>query len=258
MGQFIAQNTSEPMGTPRFPWGTQYNQRLLKHRLAQGIEFLHHDISGRNLEICVPRRGIDAAVDRAKLERHVSKVTKKTLQRGRDVAKMLVLDNVNTKKFRDAMRATTDEARQLYIRSLVTEDMLYYIFSTQFESVSFPFIFHRGVRRIAAEEAIRRDLYLFTTFVAGTLIYDTYRLCLQMDAKKPTLIHDDIPLAHDMVLINYKTMVLFSPLGDTPRNLEALPANPELLLNVQGWKPDPHSTDLQLNPNTDWSQLIDW
>ncbi|KFY86069.1 hypothetical protein V500_07891 [Pseudogymnoascus sp. VKM F-4518 (FW-2643)] len=257
MGQLIAQNTTEPMGTPHFSWGTQYNQWLLKHRLAQGIEFLYHDISGRNLEICVPRLGIDAAVDRVKLERHVSNVTKKTLQRGRDVAKMLVLDNVDTKQFRDAMRATTDGARQLYIRSLVTEDIVYYIFSTQFESVSFPFIFHRGIRRIAAEEAIRRDLYTFTTFVAGTLIYDTYRLCLQMDARKPTLIHDDIPLAHDIVRINYKTMVRFSPLGDTPKKLEDLPANPELLLNIQSWKPDPHSTAIQLDPNADWSHLLD-
>ena len=78
-----------------------------------------------------------------------------------------------------------------------------------------------------------------------------------MDARKPTLIHDDIPLAHDIVRINYKTMVRFSPLGDTPKKLEDLPANPELLLNVQGWKPDPHSTAIQLDPNADWSHLLD-
>ncbi|OBT78529.1 hypothetical protein VF21_01030 [Pseudogymnoascus sp. 05NY08] len=257
MGRFIAQNTTEPMGTPLFPWGKQHNQWLLKHRLAQSIEFLHHGISERNLEVCVPGRGTDAVLDRKKLERHVSNVTKETLQRGRDVAKMLVLDNVDTKRFRNAMRATTDEARQLYFRSLLTDDILYYLFSAQFRSISFPFIFHRGIRRIAAEEVIHRNLYTFTRLVAGTLIYDTYRLCLQMDAREPTLIRDDSPTAHGTVLLNYKAMVLFSPLRDALRNVETLPANPELLLNVQGWKLDPHSTAIQLDPNADWSQLLD-
>jgi hypothetical protein len=41
------------------------------------------------------------------------------------------------------MRAATDESRQLYFRSLLTDDILYYLFSAQFRSISFPFIFHR-------------------------------------------------------------------------------------------------------------------
>ncbi|OBT52620.1 hypothetical protein VE04_06869 [Pseudogymnoascus sp. 24MN13] len=155
------------------------------------------------------------------------------------------------------MRAATDESRQLYFRSLLTDDILYYLFLAQFRSISFPFIFHRGIRRIAAEEALRRDLHIFTTFVARTLIYDTYRLCLQMDAREPTLVRDDSLISHEAVLLNYKAMVLFSPLGHMSGTLETLPANPELLLKYQGWKPKAHPghTLPQYSPNTDFS---DW
>ncbi|OAF63189.1 hypothetical protein VC83_00562 [Pseudogymnoascus destructans] len=54
-----------------------------------------------------------------------------------------------------------------------------------------------------------------------------------MDSREPTLVRDDSPIAHEAVLLNYKAMVLFSPLGDISKTLETLPANPELLLKYQ-------------------------
>jgi hypothetical protein len=84
MEHFITQNTAEPMGVKECRWGAQDTQLILKHRLVQGVEFLHHQISERNLEMCVPGEGIDAAVAQGKIGRHVLKVTKETLQRGRD------------------------------------------------------------------------------------------------------------------------------------------------------------------------------
>jgi hypothetical protein len=58
-----------------------------------------------------------------------------------------------------------------------------------------------------------------------------------MEAREPTLVRDDSLISHEAVLLNYKAMVLFSPLGHMSGTLETLPANPELLLKYQGWKP---------------------
>ncbi|ELR09516.1 hypothetical protein VC83_00563 [Pseudogymnoascus destructans] len=102
--------------------------------------------------MCVPGEGIDAAVAKGKID--ILEVTKETLQRGRDVAKMLVLDNVDTRRFRNAMRAATDEAGQLYFRSLLTDDILYYLFSAQGASAS---------RSSSIEESVelqRRKLFI--------------------------------------------------------------------------------------------------
>lgn len=76
MGHFITQNTAEPMGVKECPWVAQDTQLILKHWLAQGVEFLHHQISERNLEMCILGEGMGAAVSQGKIERHVLKVTK--------------------------------------------------------------------------------------------------------------------------------------------------------------------------------------
>ena len=78
-----------------------------------------------------------------------------------------------------------------------------------------------------------------------------------MDAREPTLVRDDSLISHEAVLLNYKAMVVFSPLGHMSGTLETLPANPELLLKYQGWKPKAHPghTLPQYIPNMDFS---DW
>jgi hypothetical protein len=69
-----------------------------------------------------------------------------------------------------------------YFKTLVTNDISYYVFSDQWKAVSFDFIHHEGIRADAFEENIRQDMREIVFFGLAIMFYDFYRHCIQLEA----------------------------------------------------------------------------
>jgi hypothetical protein len=105
---------------------------------------------------------------------------------------------------------------------------MYHLYSDQWKGVSFDFVHREGVRPIPAEERLRNDLQRFTKLATGMMLYDFYRYCIQMESGSSTLTEPDVEAGWDHVIVNYKAVPGWGPLGRIIKTLDRLPAAPQL------------------------------
>ncbi|KFY39301.1 hypothetical protein V494_04032 [Pseudogymnoascus sp. VKM F-4513 (FW-928)] len=235
----------------------------LSRQLARGVELLFHDISGDNLLACVPKHvqengkfWVDTKVTYGALRGFVTNLTRDTLQKACDVTKILVIRHSNTLAFRKAMRDNSEDARIGFFGSVLTEDMILFLFSSQFKAVSFKFIMHKGVRPDQAEEAIRFRVRMHIKFVAASLIYSTYRNRIQMNHHDKDYKPDEEPGLNETILMDYKSAVSDGPLEYVPKILGTLPANPEFLSSKQDRKLKKEHVKPVHEAHTNWAGLL--
>lgn len=107
-------------------------------------------------------------------------MTRDTIQNAREITKAIVIEYGVTIAFKNAMRNDTEDVRIGFFGKKITDEMILFIFASQFKSMSFPFIFHRGTRPNPAEEAARQNLRLHLKYVAAALAYMTYHCRIQI------------------------------------------------------------------------------
>jgi hypothetical protein len=201
---------------------------------------LFHDIPDHLLKQCIPKdvkkytgRGYDTIFFENNLKNHVANISKKTLKKGFVLTKMLVFDTINTAEFQAAMRDANEKTHVYYFRSLVTNDHVYHLYSNQWKGVSFDFVHHEGVRPIPAEERLRDDLQRFIKLATGVMLYDFYRYCIQMKSGRSTPTKPDVKAGWDYVVVNYKAMPRWGPLGRIIKTLDRLPTAPNFTKKKQ-------------------------
>ncbi|RFU31081.1 hypothetical protein B7463_g5251, partial [Scytalidium lignicola] len=217
-------------------------------QLAKATELLFHDIPDDLLEQCIPKdvkkysvRSYDNIFFENALKNHVANISRKTLHRGLELAKLLVYQHINTANFRNVMRDTNEKSRIYYLRDLLTNDHVYYLYSDQWESVSFDFVHHEGLRPIPSEESLRSDLRKFTKLSSAMMLYDIYRHTIQLKAGRGTANEPNVKAGWDFVVVNYKAMPGWGPLGRIVKTLDHLPASPNFTKKKQDYlfQPEP-------------------
>jgi hypothetical protein len=161
---------------------------------------------------------------------------------------MLVFENINTEEFQAAMRDANEKTRVYYFRDLVTNDYVYYLYSDQWKAISFDFVHHEGVQPIPVEERLRDDPQGFTKLATGIMLYDFYRYYIQVEAGRLT--EPDVEAGWDYVVVNYRAMPGWGPLGRIIKTLDCLPATPNFTKKKQDHKA---RADVALPEADDWS-----
>lgn len=104
---------------------------------------------------------------------------------------MIIVEHGVTAAFRDAMKSDDEDTRIEFLASTITDDMVLYMFASQFKALSFQFLFHPGIRQNPQEETTRQNLRLHVKFVSASLVYSIYHNRIQMDSNNPDNNPDD-------------------------------------------------------------------
>lgn len=126
---------------------------------------------------------------------------------------------------------------QFIMGKLQPEHLLFlFLFKDGWDSISFPFIFYEGVRKNAAEEAIRLELKEYIVITAGVMMYDVLRFCVMIPPK--IAVQDyDIRVGRDKVAANYRLMPSWGPLSKIPKGIGRLPASARFDMKKRTMKP---------------------
>jgi hypothetical protein len=95
------------------------------------------------------------------------KLSSETITKAINITKLITLNSIDNAVFMAAMG--DDKTRILYFRDHLNLDMLYYLWSSHWKSISFNFIFHQGDRADVEEDRIRTHLYKTLTYSAGAM-----------------------------------------------------------------------------------------
>lgn len=239
MSTYIANNSTAPVTGQAARQteetnGPLFQLPIISLQLAKAAEFFFHneDCDAKHIQACIPKDinkfegyGYDTKYFENAISVHFRKLSSDIVAKALPLAKMIVLEGIDTPEFQAAMRGSEKDHLH-WFRDQVTNDHVYEIWSAQWKAVSFDFVHHEAIRPIKAEETLRKDLRKLTKYSAACLLFLWYqhgiKLCNSMNAP-------DVPdqkAARDTVLARYKIMSGWSRFEGIVFSLERLPAAP--------------------------------
>lgn len=148
-------------------------------QLIRANELLLHTedeeyLDGRNLKRCMPKQtsqyakfGYDTKHFLGSVSMSFKKLSSDTVTKAINIIKAIVLSAIDDAVFLKAME--NDTTRILWFRDNTNPDTLHHLWSSQWKSVSFNFVFHQGERVDAEEDRIRVHLFRTMAYSAAVV-----------------------------------------------------------------------------------------
>jgi hypothetical protein len=159
MGIYVDVNQPQPGEKPEPPKNKQHASTTLPAlcmKLAKATELFYHTMPDHEMRDCLPKYaktwGYVYRFFSRKIHEHVSAVSRATLDRGFQLACTIVAEAMQNDGFYELMNQSNEVQRAMVINGLVKPRHMWYLFRDQFKAVSFPFIFHNGIRTDPDEE----------------------------------------------------------------------------------------------------------
>ncbi|KFY92712.1 hypothetical protein V498_04791 [Pseudogymnoascus sp. VKM F-4517 (FW-2822)] len=200
-------------------------------RISRAVEWIHHGLPDELVRTCLPAEvkkysgyGYDVEAHEGSIQTNVRNVSNRTIDRAFVLGAWYFQKNISQKGLLTAFSSKKVKDYIEYIMGPIKPEHILFLFKDSWDAVSFPFLFHEGVRKKATEEAIRVELKRYITITAGVLVYDIFRFCLQIPSKIPAENYD-IRAGRDKVAANYRMMPTWGPLSEVNKGIGRLPAS---------------------------------
>lgn len=191
MGIFIDLNQPRPGEKPQPPKNKQHASTILPvlcMKLAKATELFYHTMPDHEMRDCLPKYaktwGYLYRFFSRKIHEHVSAVSRATLDRGFQLTCTIVARAMQNGGFYEMMNQSNEVQRALVINGIFKPRHMWYLFQDQFKAVSFPFIFHNGVRTDPDEERLRIDFRRLLRCTTMMMIYDFLRFCISAERER--------------------------------------------------------------------------
>ncbi|OBT88389.1 hypothetical protein VE02_02295 [Pseudogymnoascus sp. 03VT05] len=200
-------------------------------KLAKATELIYHTMPDHEIRDCLPKHaktsGYLYRLFGKKICDHVSAVSRTTLDRGFQLACTIVAEAMEKEEFYELMNQSDEAQRAVVINGLVKPMHVWYLFRDQFRAVSFPFIFHDGVRTDPVEESLRMDLRRLLRYTTAVMVYDYLRFCISAEEGKENTPIPHIGAGKSIVRANYHDVPNHGYVRAIVRSLRRLPASPD-------------------------------
>lgn len=233
MGIYIDLNQPQPGQNPEPPKNNLHASTAVPAlclKLAKATEFVYHTMPDHEIQDCLPKYaktwGYLNRFFSRKIREHVSAVSRATLDRGFQLACTIVADAMKEEGFYELMNQNDEVQRAVVINGLVKSRHVWYLFRDQFKVVSFPFIFHNGVRTDPDEERLCMDLRRLLRYTTAVMIYDFLRFCISAEEGKEKTPISRIGAGRAIVKANYRDVPYHGRARPIVKSLRRLPASP--------------------------------
>lgn len=203
-------------------------------QLIRATELLLHNedeeyMDGANVKRCVPKEtakystfGFDTQYFLSAISANFKKLSSETITKAITITKMLTVNSINDTTFAAAMH--NEKERLMWFKNHLNNDCIYFIWSSQWKSTSFNFVFHRTVRPNDEEERIRISLYKTITYSAALLCSIVFEYLIKICETDPDTYKPDERKGRRVVAENYARMRGRSAISKWMVKLEELPA----------------------------------
>jgi hypothetical protein len=234
MGIYIDLNQPQPGQNPEPPKNGLHASTAVPAlclKLAKATEFFYHTMPDHEIRDCLPKHaktwGYLYRYFAKKIREHVSAVTRATLDRGFQLACTIVAEAMQEDGFYELMNQSDEVQRAVVINGLVEPRHMWYLFRDQFRAISFPFIFHNGIRADPAEETLRMDLRRLLRYTTAVMIYDFLRFCISAEEGKEDTPISRVGAGKAIVRANYLDVPYHGLARAIAKSLRRLPASPD-------------------------------
>lgn len=202
--------------------------------LGKATELMYHQMPSHEIRNCLPkdlrepgRKTLKHVFFMKKIKAHVSSTTRGTLDRGFLLACTIIEQAMKSDEFYDTMRQKSEVQRISAINKPIKPKHIFYMYSSQFKVVSFPFIFHDGERPIAEEEVLRKDLRRLLRYYTAHMVYDYPRYCIKAEEGKEENPIEKGGAGRAAVRSSYLNVPYYGPAKEGFKSLTRLPASPD-------------------------------
>lgn len=152
---------------------------------------------------------------------HVKRTTEETIRRAIDATKSVALMHIDSPKFRSEM-TTSYHAGVRYLKTLITPDLIYYVFADSWKAIDFVFIMHDSPRPNENENHLRLDIRRVLECGLALMMHNVYRYIIQTKVGLEVAGNSRGP---DVIRLSCKLYTNFGPTKGVVRRFEELPAS---------------------------------